>query len=292
MKILPKELLSIEGVAKYLERFNCKYNLELPSEYLRLKSDIYDLACESKVSAMFYYQGEATKTTEQVEYIDYEKYSQRIVLDMWEEANLISGYCKVCSLSLRSIFLDCDAVPIDGWLITPEPEPTANAPKDYEYSYRIKSNKHLSLADIRIPLEDLNNLFNTVQLTKIEDLETSLATARKTYADQKDTISLLSKELKAAQDSITALTDELRQAQTSQPSDDKELEWNSQASVTKILYALLAAHSYELTPEGKGKANETILNALNQYGASVSKNTVAKWLKRAYLLSIDITKTK
>lgn len=75
-------------------------------------------------------------------------------------------------------------------------------------------------------------------------------------------------------------------------SDDKDLRPNSQAKVADMLYALLTAHNYELTPEGKGKTNDIIVSASKQHGTPVVKNFVAGWLKRAYQLSIDTDKTK
>lgn len=75
-------------------------------------------------------------------------------------------------------------------------------------------------------------------------------------------------------------------------SDDKDLRPNSQSGVARMLYALLIAHKYELTPEGKGKTNQIIVEASEQCQTSVTENFVAGWLKKAYQLSIDANKTK
>lgn len=84
-----------------------------------------------------------------------------------------------------------------------------------------------------------------------------------------------------------------QQADTGQASqnDDKELASNSQAGVTRLLYAILTEHNYDLSPpKGKGTTNDVLVKASQVHGAPVSTNFVAPWLIRVHQLKIKLTK--
>lgn len=84
-----------------------------------------------------------------------------------------------------------------------------------------------------------------------------------------------------------------QQAGTGQASqhDDKELASNSQAGVTRLLYAILTEHNYDLSPpKGKGTTNDVLVKASQVHGAPVSTNFVAPWLIRVHQLKIKLTK--
>ena len=84
-----------------------------------------------------------------------------------------------------------------------------------------------------------------------------------------------------------------QQASTGQASqhDDKELASNSQAGVTRLLYAILTEHNYDLSPpKGKGTTNDVLVKASQVHGAPVSTNFVAPWLIRVHQLKIKLTK--
>lgn len=84
-----------------------------------------------------------------------------------------------------------------------------------------------------------------------------------------------------------------QQAGTGQASqhDDKELASNSQSGVTRLLYAILTEHNYDLSPpKGKGTTNDVLVKASQLHGAPVSTNFVAPWLIRVHQLKIKLTK--
>lgn len=61
--------------------------------------------------------------------------------------------------------------------------------------------------------------------------------------------------------------------------DNKELTATSQKSVTKLLYALLKEHNYELGAT-KGATNDTLFNLCESHNAKLSRETIAKWLDK------------
>lgn len=68
-----------------------------------------------------------------------------------------------------------------------------------------------------------------------------------------------------------------RTAELEKQSGDKELTAISKKAVTKLLYALLKEHKYELGAK-KGTTNDILENLTAKHGVKITRETIAKWL--------------
>lgn len=85
------------------------------------------------------------------------------------------------------------------------------------------------------------------------------------------------------------LIKELADANAKIEQQDKELPYNSQMSVARMLYGILKEHKYDITAT-RGKANELIENASRIHGTPITRNFIAKWIELANQAKSDSTK--
>lgn len=89
---------------------------------------------------------------------------------------------------------------------------------------------------------------------------------------------------------IAELESQLNQANTTPTNDDVELTGTSKKAVTKLLYALLREHKYNLNGTIKGAINSTLENLTEQHGVPVARDTLGKWLDEINALHCKKTK--
>ena len=114
MKILPKDFLSIEDVAKYFEEIGDSYDLEMKYESQRLLSNIYDLINQNKITAVFYRYGNVVKRTEYFE-MDEDNRGNPIRIPLHEESTPMIGgyYFYIAKNHLKDLLLDEKEIEID-----------------------------------------------------------------------------------------------------------------------------------------------------------------------------------
>lgn len=165
MKILPKDFLSIEDVAKYFEEIGDSYDLEMKYESQRLLSNIYDLINQSKITAVFYRYGNLLKRTEYFE-IDEDNSGNPIRIPLHEENTTMIGgyYFYIAKNYLKDLLLDEKEVEIDRYIDKYEENIFSSEGKDIFYC--LDTSIKVSIRDIRIPRCELDNLFEQALLNQ------------------------------------------------------------------------------------------------------------------------------
>lgn len=87
---------------------------------------------------------------------------------------------------------------------------------------------------------------------------------------------------------INRLNDQLNE-QENKPIEDKELPYNSQMGVARMLHTILTMHKYDLSAT-KGKTNSLIESASQSNGTPVTRNFIAQWIDLANQAKSDSTK--
>lgn len=263
--ILPKDFLSIEDLADYLNSLGWSYDLSVSRDHYKLHKDIYDLVIQEKINLVFHYVGHMKQTTytEEIDEITGNLKSSK------SQIIYLSAYFKIYPSLAREMLLDSKVITTEGVFniysfIDGKKIPDS---KDKLHLYDIVdyNKQNITASDLYIPKNEVDKLFNNDN-----------------QVDHEQTIARLESELAQVEAQL--------KEQTKTPADDKELPPNSQAGVARMLYAILIEHGYDLSPpKGKGVANDLIVNASNNHGTSVTRNFVADWLIRAREAKINNT---
>ena len=325
MSYLFKDFLNLEDVGEYLNQYGYSYDPEIEEDYYRLKDTVLDLYNEQKLSIVFYYDDFATIRTlqtaengliEQIEEFEFHIsgyfHAPEATSVLKEGANLRIIQSYYCYYLLHDkgelpIYDDDNKYKnIIGSKFTSIEFGDDIAPSIVEFG------------DIRFPKADLDKLFNekNSELKSVKDeLADVKAQNAKLVADIKEskttgnfsmgtptvshgeprTNEQLIKELADANAKIERQDQEINRLnkhlteQAQKATEDKELPYNSQMGVARMLYGILKEHKYDITAT-RGKANELIENASQIHGTPITRNFIAKWIELANQAKSDSTK--
>ena len=267
--MLPKDFLSIEDVADYLNSLGWSYDLSVSRDHYKLHKDIYDLIIQGKINLVFHHTGHIKET---ICDNDIDEVTGKLK-NCTSKTIYTSAYFIVYPVLAREMLLDNKFTTTQGSFNLYSFQDGRKNPDVthtfYLYDILDDNEQNITASDLYIPKNEIDKLFNENNQT-----------------DHEQTIKKLESELAQVNAELDALK---KQADT--PTDDKELPSNSQAGVARMLYAILTEHDYDLSPQkGKGVANDLIVNASNNHGTSVTRNFVADWLIRAREAKINNTK--
>lgn len=168
MKVLPKDFLSIEDVAYYLEKIGYSYDLQMQYEYQRLFSDIYDLINQKKITAVFHHYGKLYKEIEFFE-MDEDDRGRPIKIPLHEEQYIMNAddYFYIEREYIKDLLLNEKEVHINRFV--DKYGETISISQDENIFYRLSDSIKISIRDIRIPRCELDSLFQEDVLTNITD---------------------------------------------------------------------------------------------------------------------------
>jgi hypothetical protein len=269
MIILPKDFLSIDDVADYLNSLGYSYDLSVSRDHYKLNKDIYDLIIQQKINVVFHYTGFIKET---ICDNDVDEATGKLK-NCTSKTFYTTVYFRICQTLAKKMLLDNEFTTTKSSFNLYCFEDGRKNPDVihtfYLYDILDDNEQNITVSDLYVPKSEIDNLFD-----------------KDDQANHEQIIARLESELAQANAELDALR---KQADT--PADDKELPSNSQAGVARMLYAILTEHDYDLSPQkGKGVANDLIVNASNNHGTSVTRNFVADWLIRAREAKINNTK--
>lgn len=301
MKVLPKDFLSIEDVAKYFEEIGYSYDLEMKYESQRLFSDIYDLIHQRKITAVFHYYGRLQKEVEYFE-MDEDNRGEPFKILLHKEQYTINAddYFCIEREYLKDLLLNENEVNIDRFV--DKYGETTYISQDENIYYGVSESIKISIRDIRIPRCELDNLFQ-------EDIPTSTISNQAVDSNYK----LIDNEIPSRTDEIgnheilqgnsktdKQIIDEFREQVVqliteneklrSQPeqqinklTDDEPTHHKSVGSMQALLTTLIKMAEYDKADlaDPYGELNKIIQAKAEVLGLSVKKDFIAKWLKKA-----------
>ena len=206
VRILPKDFLSLEDIAIYFKSHGYNYDLEVQSEYQRFIKDIYDLIIQRKINPVFHYYGFLIITKEEYEYEEgFKGEIIKVPIHVEESKSLKGDYFQVNKSNLKELFLDKKTITLTG-LVAPYRYETEQIESNTDISYDMKDKICISLDDIRIPLQEINNFFNEqsenskqIYGLKSEKIQSQLNQAQNTIKEQQARIADLEQRLKQTQ---------------------------------------------------------------------------------------------
>ena len=270
--MLPKDFLSIEDVADYLNTLGWSYDLSVSRDHYKLHKDIYDLIIQEKINLVFHYVGHMKQTTytEEIDEITGNLKSSK------SQIIYLSAYFKVYPSLAREMLLDSKVITTEGVFniysfIDGKKIPDS---KDKLHLYDIvdDNKQNITASDLYIPKNEIDKLFNENNQTdheqNIKNLESELAKAN-------------------------AELDALRKQADTPADDDKELSTRSQNLAAKIILALidLAGLDKDSPPyqyDDLSSNNSLIHDQIEANGMNVGKQKIGDWLD----LAIKQTKDK
>lgn len=110
----------------------------------------------------------------------------------------------------------------------------------------------------------------------------------KTYEQLVKDLATANNRIRQQDIDINRLSDQLNE-QENKPIEDKELPYNSQMGVARMLHTILTMHKYDLSAT-KGKTNSLIERASQSNGTPVTRNFIAQWIDLANQAKSDSTK--
>lgn len=301
MKILPKDFLSIEDVAKYFEEIGDSYDLEMKYESQRLLSNIYDLINENKITAVFYHYGNVVKRTEYFE-IDEDNRGNPIRIPLHEEnIPMIGGYYFYTSKNyLKDLFLNEKEVEVDRYIDKYEENIFSSEGEDIFYC--LDNSIKVSIRDIRIPKCELDALFegtapnSTINNQVYKSSQKLLIDERLSHVGGVGNHKVLQGSPKTDKqiidefrDQVAKLNSEKEQLklqlgqQIGTPVNDEPTHHKSVASMQALVTTLIKMAEYdkEHLADPYGELNKLIQAKAEVLGLSVKKDFIAKWLKKA-----------
>lgn len=301
MKILPKDFLSIEDVAKYFEEVGYSYDLEMKYESQRLFSDIYDLINQRKITAVFHHYGRLQKEVEYFE-MDEDDRGEPTKIPLHKEQYTINAddYFCIKREYLKDLLLNENEVTIDRFV--DKYGETTYISQDENTYYGVNESIKISIRDIRIPRCELDNLFQ-------EDISTSTISNQSVDSNHK----LIDNEVPSRTDDIgkhkilqgnskteKQIIDEFREQIVqliteneklrSQPEqqiniqvDDELTHHKSVGSMQALVTTLIKMAEYDKADlaDPYGELNKLIQAKAEVLELSVKKDFIAKWLKKA-----------
>lgn len=327
MSYLFKDFLSLEDVGEYLNQYGYSYDPEMQADYYKLKDTILDLYNEKKLNIVFHYNDFALMRTlrvaenlgiEEVEDEAFDLY----ISGYFHVENPTPIFKNESKLVIR------DGVYFHYFLYDKDTLPLYDDANEYKHeagrkftSIEFGDNIEptvIDFCDLRYPKADLDKLFSTKndELNSVKDeLAEVKAQNAKLVANIKEskttgnfsmgtptvshgeprTNEQLIKELADANAKIEQQDQEINRLnkhlteQAQKATEDKELPYNSQMSVARMLYGILKEHKYDISAT-RGKANELIENASQIHGTPITRNFIAKWIELANQAKSDSTK--
>ena len=177
--MLPKDFLSIEDVADYLNSLGWSYDLSVSRDHYKLHKDIYDLIIQEKINLVFHYVGHMKQTTyaEEIDEITGNLKSSK------SQIIYLSAYFKIYPSLAREMLLDSKVITTEGVFniysfIDGKKIPDS---KDKLYLYDIvdDNKQNITASDLYIPKNEIDKLFNESNETdheqNIKNLESELA---------------------------------------------------------------------------------------------------------------------
>ena len=265
MIILPKDFLSIDDVADYLNSLGYSYDLSVSRDRYKLNKDIYDLIIQQKINVVFHYTGFIKET---ICDNDVDEATGKLK-NCTSKTFYTTVYFRICQTLAKKMLLDNEFTTTKSSFNLYCFEDGRKNPDVihtfYLYDILDDNEQNITVSDLYVPKSEIDKLFD-----------------KDDQANHEQIIARLESELAQANAELNTLkkqTDTLAD-------DDKELSHNSEAKVAKLVYILLSELKYELTLGGKGNSNLLIENASKNLNNSLSPNFIAKWLKKAYQLQI------
>lgn len=242
-----KDFLTFEDVAEYLtDKGMLGFDISESSDRYKLNNFLKDLVLEEKLNIVFRYYG-------RTDFFNGE-FTQDYENPAVEKINFLGGE--------KNLILLFDSMMFKNWL------------DGQDFLSHSFFDERIHTRYYQIPvyelfgcnysyLENKNPLF----IILLDDNSGRYGVEPLFPKSQLDTI-FLRQQKESLQEQINTIDSQL---------NDKELTANSQKAVTKLLYALLKEHEYELGAK-KGTTN-TILESLTaKHGVSISRETISRWL--------------
>lgn len=179
MMMLPKDFLSIEDVADYLNTLGWNYDLSVSRDHYKLHKDIYDLVIQEKINLVFHHTGHIKET---ICDNDIDEVTGKLK-NCTSKTIYTSAYFKVYTSLAKEMLLDSKVITTQGSFNIYSFQDGQKIPdfKDTFYLYDILDDnvQNITSNDLYIPKNEIDKLFNENDQTDheqiIEKLESELA---------------------------------------------------------------------------------------------------------------------
>ena len=263
--MLPKDFLSIEDVADYLNSLGWSYDLSVSRDHYKLHKDIYDLIIQGKINLVFHHTGHIKET---ICDNDIDEVTGKLK-NCTSKTIYTSAYFKVYTSLAKEMLLDSKVITTQGSFNIYSFQDGQKIPdfKNMFYLYDILDDnvQNITSNDLYIPKNEIDKLFNENNQT-----------------DHEQTIKNLESELAK----VNAELDALRKQADTPADDDKELSTRSQNLAAKIILALidLAGLDKDSPPyqyDDLSSNNSLIHDQIEANGMNVGKQKIGHWLDLA-----------
>ncbi|WP_440454959.1 hypothetical protein [Psychrobacter sp. ASPA161_9] len=160
---------------------------------------------------------------------------------------------------------------------------------DGHYSYDSGDINSITIDNLLFPTKQVQTYISSKHN---KDLDKTMPTTAqgepKTYEQLVEALTTADTKIRQQEEEINMLNEQLRE-QADKLTEDKELPYNSQMSVARMLYGILTEHKYDLTAT-RGKANELIETASQIHGTPITRNFISKWIQLANQAKSDSKK--
>lgn len=264
--MLPKDFLSIEDLADYLNTLGRSYDLSVSRDHYKLHKDIYDLIIQGKINLVFHHTGHIKET---ICDNDIDEVTGKLK-NCTSKTLYTSAYFIIYPILAREMLLDNKFTTTQGSFNLYSFQDGRKNPDVthtfYLYDILNDNEQNITANDLYIPKNEIDKLFNKSDQTGPEQ-----------------TIAKLESELAQANAENALLRQKIE--------DNKELEPNSQAAVTRLLNVLFYKADYDLQSHS-GTTNKNIVaySERPNVNTPITKGFLAPWIKRVQQLRID-TKT-
>lgn len=274
------EFLTLNDIAEYLtDKCNYDFNLECSIDQNRLIETIIQLVRNDKLHPVFHYRGNVDWLKQKVitrksgSFINHERVLLDITYDMSvRDYYFINGknFDKLiennCSNYINVINCTVEPYHVDG-----KQEIVENSILSYR---KIKDDFSINFHDLLYPKLDLDKLFKQTEAKADTDVIEKL---RQKIAGLEAENDQLNEKLSKQEYRLT---------------DDKELEPNSQAAVTRLLNVLFYKAGYDVQSHS-GTTNKNIVTYSEHPSVNtpITKGFLTPWIKRVQQLRIE-TKTE
>lgn len=269
--MLPKDFLSIEDVADYLNSLGWSYDLSVSRDHYKLHKDIYDLIIQGKINLVFHHTGHIKET---ICDNDIDEVTGKLK-NCTSKTIYTSAYFIVYPVLAREMLLDNKFTTTQGSFNLYSFQDGRKNPDVthtfYLYDILDDNEQNITASDLYIPKNEIDKLFNENNQT-----------------DHEQTIKKLESEL--AQ--VNAELDALKKHADTPTDDDKNLSTRSQNLAAKIILALLDIaeldrNSLPYQYDDLSSNNCIIHDQIKANGMKVGQQKIGHWLDLAIKQATD-----
>ena len=269
--MLPKDFLSIEDVADYLNSLGWSYDLSVSRDHYKLHKDIYDLIIQGKINLVFHHTGHIKET---ICDNDIDEVTGKLK-NCTSKTIYTSAYFIIHPALAREVLLDDKFTTTQGRFNLYSFQDGRKNPDVthtfYLYDILDDNEQNITASDLYIPKNEIDKLFNENNQT-----------------DHEQTIKKLESELAQANTELDALK---KHADTP-TDDDKNLSTRSQNLAAKIILALLDIaeldrNSLPYQYDDLSSNNCIIHDQIKANGMKVGQQKIGHWLDLAIKQATD-----